>query len=50
MGQIATELMAAAIAAEPKSEAAPFEWFSQDMEFLLDIDDKDALYRMLDGP
>lgn len=48
MGQVASELLVRVMAtAEP--EPPPFEWKSYSMGLpLIDLEDKDALYRILD--
>ena len=50
LGQLASELLAQALAADiPAQRPAPLEWVSEPMgEFLVDIEDKDALYAVLD--
>lgn len=48
MGQVASELLARALAVEPVA-SPPFEWKTYDMgEPLVDLEDKDALYRIFD--
>jgi len=48
MGQVASEVLAAVFAAEPVAPP-PFEWKTYDMGLpLIDLEDKDALYRILD--
>lgn len=51
MGRVVTEILATAFAegeagSEPKTK---FVWHTQDMKMLIDIDDKEELYRVLDG-
>ncbi len=49
MGQVASETLAAAFAKGPVADP-PFEWKTYDMGLpLIDLEDKDALYRILDG-
>jgi len=49
MGQVASETLAAAFAEEPVV-TPPFVWKTYDMGLpLIDLEDKDALYRILDG-
>jgi len=49
LGQLASELLAQALAADvPAQRPAPLEWISKPMDFLVDIEDKDALYAVLD--
>jgi len=48
MGQVASEALAAAFAGEPE-DRPPFEWKTYNMGLpLIDLEDKDALYRILD--
>jgi plasmid stability protein len=48
MGQIASEALAVALAEEP-AKPVPFRWKTHDMGLpLIDLEDKDALYRILD--
>lgn len=48
MGQVASETLARAFADE-RAEPVPFRWVSHHMgEPLVDLEDKDALYRILD--
>lgn len=48
MGQVASETLARAFA-DTSGEAQPFEWKTYDMGLpLIDLEDKDALYRILD--
>jgi plasmid stability protein len=48
MGQVASEALARAFATEG-DERPPFEWKTHDMGLpLIDLEDKDALYRILD--
>ncbi len=48
MGQVASEALAAAFAEAP-ADPQPFEWKTYDMGLpLIDLEDKDALYRILD--
>jgi hypothetical protein len=48
MGQVASEALARAFA-EPPAEPTPFEWISHNMGLpLIDLEDKDELYRILD--
>lgn len=48
MGQVASEALAVAFASPPV-DPAPFEWKTYDMGLpLIDLEDKDALYRILD--
>lgn len=48
MGQVASELLTRALAAD-ETAPPPFEWKTYDMGLpLVDLEDKDALYRILD--
>lgn len=48
MGQVASEALAAAFA-EERAAAPPFVWKTYDMGLpLIDLEDKDALYRIFD--
>lgn len=48
MGQVASEALAQAFAATP-AEPASFRWVTRPMGLpLVDLEDKDALYRILD--
>jgi plasmid stability protein len=48
MGQVASEALAVALA-EPTVEPPPFAWKTHDMGLpLIDLEDKDELYRILD--
>ncbi len=52
MGAIASELLARALA-EDEREAAPrpaFAWTAEPMGARVDLDDKDTVDRILDGP
>lgn len=49
MGQVASEKLAQAFAGE-QPNPPPFEWKTHDMGLpLVDLEDKDALYRILDN-
>ena len=56
LGQIASELLAAALAlpdtesreADTDRTVAPFHWYSQPMDALVDLKDKEAVQRILD--
>jgi hypothetical protein len=50
LGQVTSELLAQALAAGiPTQRPASLEWVVKSMEFLVDIDDKEALYAVLDA-
>ncbi len=49
LGQIASELLAQALAETKPEEPKPFKWSSQNMgPPLVDLEDKDALWAVLD--
>lgn len=48
LGQLVSELLAQALAGPPP-EPRPLEWSSQDMRPKVDLEDKDAVMRILDG-
>lgn len=48
LGQIVSELLARSLA-EPPPEEPPFEWHSQPMHALVDLEDKEAVYPVLDA-
>jgi hypothetical protein len=51
MGQVASELLARAVAAEPDSPAPPFTWIHRDLGVPhVDLEDEEALRRILDAP
>lgn len=50
MGQLASELLAKALRSdEEAAPLVPLEWASQQMRARVDLEDKEAVYRMLDG-
>jgi hypothetical protein len=51
LGQLVSELVAAALAARRKPGHGPstFAWVSRPMQARVDLRDKDAVYRALDG-
>jgi len=50
LGQVASELLAQALADKHESAApAELRWTSRPMGALVDVSDKEALYRALDG-
>lgn len=51
VGQIASELLAGALAAEPGADsmAQPFSWASRPMGARVDLDDKEALHAALES-
>lgn len=48
LGQVASELLARALAADPAAEDQPFEWTAQPMGARVDLADKEAVHRALD--
>ena len=50
MGQVASELLAKAVAAESDTPAPPFAWLSRPLGLpRIDLEDKEAVRRVLDG-
>jgi len=49
LGQLASELLAKALADEPRAEPPPFEWHSQPMIAKVDLLDKEAVRRAMEG-
>ena len=49
LGQLVSELLAVSLRAEPEPPAEPFSWRSGKMRARIDLLDKDAIYRALDG-
>ncbi len=49
LGQLISELLAKALESENDStEASPFRWVTRDLQPRVDIEDKDALWSVLD--
>ena len=48
MGQVASELLAVGLHEESTAELPPLNWARKDMGFKIDLEDKDALWRILD--
>ena len=49
LGQLISELLAKAMESENVSEASPpFSWVTKDLQPRVDLEDKDALWSMLD--
>jgi hypothetical protein len=48
LGQLASELLAAALDASDSAPRGPFRWHSAGMGARVDLDDKEALRRALD--
>lgn len=49
LGQVISEVAAAALSSQPGAPAQPFAWTARPMAPRIDISDKDALYRALEG-
>jgi len=50
LGQLISELLAKAIESENEHTATtPFRWVTKDLQPRVDIEDKDALWSVLDG-
>jgi hypothetical protein len=50
LGQVASELLARAIASEaPDEELPPLQWPSKPIGLKVDLEDKEALWRLLDA-
>jgi hypothetical protein len=50
-GALVSRLLAEALARRPKRKAAPaFEWTARRLRATVDLDDKDAVYAILDQP
>jgi len=49
LGQLASELLARALAEEPAVARPPFRFYSQPMGALIDLEDHDAVERALEG-
>lgn len=50
MGQVASELLARAVAVEPDSPAPPFAWVCRELgRARVDLEDKEAVRRALDA-
>jgi len=50
LGELASRLLAEALAQRPKPVTPPLDWTSRPMEALVDLEDKDVLYAILDRP
>lgn len=48
LGQLISELLADALAADDAPRATPFRWVTKDLEPRVDLDDKDAVWSILD--
>jgi len=49
LGRLASELLAVALRTDPAPEPAPFRWHSQVMDAKVDISDKEAVRRAMEG-
>lgn len=50
LGELASELLARALANEPADEKLPpLEWTSRPLGLKVDLEDKEALWKILDG-
>jgi hypothetical protein len=49
LGQLVSELLAASLREEHEPPPEPFAWVAKSMRPLVDLEDKDAVYRILDG-
>lgn len=49
LGRIASELLAAALSTGEPAPAAPFRWIARPMGARVDLEDKEAVRRALDG-
>lgn len=50
LGQLASELLAPALAERRKPKSAPaFRWIARSLGAKVDLEDKEAVYRALDG-
>ncbi|MDJ0869374.1 MAG: antitoxin [Myxococcota bacterium] len=50
LGQLISELVAAALAAEPPEQTPPIQWTSRPMRARIDLEDKEAVRAALDAP
>ena len=48
LGQLASELLAQALASEPPPRLPPLNWTSKPLGLKFDLEDKEALWRILD--
>lgn len=49
LGQLASELLASALSEEPGDQSRRLEWSSRPMRARVDLEDKEALRRTLEG-
>jgi len=50
LGEIASRLLAEALSQRPKPPVARLHWNARPMEALVDLEDKDVVYGILDRP
>ncbi|MGI9113135.1 MAG: antitoxin [Gaiellaceae bacterium] len=48
LGQLASELLAVALERDSGPQKRPFQWVSKPMHALVDLEDKEAVYDVLD--
>jgi plasmid stability protein len=48
MGQVASEVLAIGLHDEPTEEQPPLQWARKDLGLKVDLEDKDAVWRILD--
>lgn len=49
MGQVASELLAIGLHDEAAREQPPLQWARKDLGLKIDLEDKDAVWRILDA-
>jgi plasmid stability protein len=49
MGQVASELLAIGLHDAPAAEQPPLKWARKDLGLKVDLEDKDAVWRILDA-
>ena len=49
LGRVASELLGAGLATERVAQPAPFAWTAQAMGALVDLEDKEAVRRVVEG-
>lgn len=49
LGQLVSELVAASLRGEGEEAPPPFTWTARSMRARLDLEDKEAVHRVLDG-
>jgi plasmid stability protein len=50
LGRVASELLAAGLATDAPPAPAPFTWIARPMHARVDLEDKEAVGRLLDEP